>query len=251
MAVIFYFHAWRLSDISTPKRVTECEAATRAKKVKWNRQKEKHIRGEKKKRQRWRAAFCSETHLSWIVSVSVVEQDDGEAVRVCERLYGVSERQTKKQTKKPKRKHRGATFERSRTDTVDNEKASEEQFINDKPVSSDTRQWEQVEVKRLNHLQIALGVERRKQKQSVSSMLPGGFILLTTGTLWLVFSWHLRGNTVSDWTVMVQMALVASQCARIHETWDSLWFCFNLGHLKPSQLQTRSHSRANVLTEWY
>lgn len=158
---------------------------------------------------------------------------------------------TKKQTKKPKRKHRGATFERSRTDTVDNEKASEEQFINDKPVSSDTRQWEQVEVKRLNHLQIALGVERRKQKQSVSSMLPGGFILLTTGTLWLVFSWHLRGNTISDWTVMVQMALVASQCARIHETWDSLWFCFNLGHLKPSQLQTRSHSRANVLTEWY
>lgn len=45
-----------------------------------------------------------------------------------------------KQTKKPKRKHRGATFERSRTDTVDNEKASEEQFINDKPVSSDAQQ---------------------------------------------------------------------------------------------------------------
>lgn len=33
MAVLFYFHAWKLTDTSTPKRVTECEAATRAKRL--------------------------------------------------------------------------------------------------------------------------------------------------------------------------------------------------------------------------
>lgn len=33
--------------------------------------------------QRWKAAFCSETHLSWIVSVSVAEQGDVGSVHVC------------------------------------------------------------------------------------------------------------------------------------------------------------------------
>lgn len=51
---------------------------------------EKRIKGE-----RWEATICSETHLSWIVSVSAVEQGDAEAVRVCESLYGVLERKTK------------------------------------------------------------------------------------------------------------------------------------------------------------
>lgn len=66
-------------------------------------QKEKQTR-EEKKGLRWEAAVCSETHLSWIVSVSAVEQGDAEAVRVCECLYGVLERKTKKKKKlKPKR----------------------------------------------------------------------------------------------------------------------------------------------------
>lgn len=66
----------------------------------------------------------SKTHLSWSVSVSAVERGDGEAVRVCESLDGISE-ETKpkgnktdkrnKQTKKPRRHTESATFERSRT----------------------------------------------------------------------------------------------------------------------------------------
>lgn len=64
---------------------------------------------------RWRAAFRSETHLSWSVWVSAVERGDGEAVRVCESLDGVSEKTKPKedktkeknnkneQTKKPRR----------------------------------------------------------------------------------------------------------------------------------------------------
>lgn len=249
MAVIFYFHAWKLSDTSTPKGVTVW-SSNQSKKVKWNRQKEKHIRGEKKKdrggepRSAARHTFLGSSRFRWW------NRTTGKLC-VCASAFMEFQKTNQKQTKKPKRKHRGATFERSRTDTVDNEKASEEQFINDKPVSSDARQWEQVEVKRLNHLHIALGVERRKQKQSVRSMLLGGFMPLTTGTLWLVFSRHLLENTISDGKVMVEMALVATQCTRIHETWDSLWFCCHLDHLKPSQLQTRLHSRANVMTEWY
>lgn len=46
--------------------------------------------------QRWKAAFCSETHLSWIVSVSVAEQGDVGSVHVCECLDGVLERKTNK-----------------------------------------------------------------------------------------------------------------------------------------------------------
>lgn len=81
---------WSLSVKQQPEQKGQVKQAER----------EAHQR-RGKKRQRWRAAFCSETHLSWIVSVSVVEQDDGEAVRVCECLYGLSERQTKnKETKK-------------------------------------------------------------------------------------------------------------------------------------------------------
>lgn len=249
MAVIFYFYAWKLSDLN-PKKGHWVWSSNQSKKVKWNRQKQKHSRGEKKKTEVESRVLQRDTPFLDRLGFGGGTGRRGSCA--CVRVPLWSFRKTnQKQTKKPKRKHRGATFERSRTDTVDNEKASEEQFINDKPVSSDAQQWEQVEVKRLNHLQIALGVERRKQKQSVSSMLLGGFIPLTTGTLWLVFSRHLRENTVSDWKVMVEMALVATQCTRIHETWDSLWFCFNLDHLKPTQLQTRLHFRANVMTKWY
>lgn len=60
-------------------------------------------------------------------------------------------------------------------------KASEEQFKKMTTSEQQTRQWEQVEVKRLNHLQIPLWVESRKQKQSVSSILLRGSLQLATG----------------------------------------------------------------------
>lgn len=72
------------------------------------------------KGQRWKAAVCSETHLSWIVSVSVAERDDVGSVRVCECLDGVLEKE--KPTNETKKQHRGATLERSRPDMGDNEK---------------------------------------------------------------------------------------------------------------------------------
>lgn len=65
-------------------------------KLKWKRRKRQTR--EEKKGWRWEAAICSKTHLSWIVSVSAVEQGDVEAVRVCECLYGVLERKTKIKT---------------------------------------------------------------------------------------------------------------------------------------------------------
>lgn len=46
--------------------------------------------------QRWEAAICSETHLSWIVSVSAAQRGDVGSVRVCECLDGVLERKTNK-----------------------------------------------------------------------------------------------------------------------------------------------------------
>lgn len=42
------------------------------------------------------AAICSETHLSWIVSVSAVEQGDAEAVHMCECLNEVLEARNNK-----------------------------------------------------------------------------------------------------------------------------------------------------------
>lgn len=69
---------------------------------------------------------CSETHLSWIVSVSAAGQADAEAVRVCESLNGVLEKdnQKHKQTNKNKKQkeRQRCNFERSRPDKGDNEK---------------------------------------------------------------------------------------------------------------------------------
>lgn len=97
-------------------------------KLKWKRQREANQRRE--------IAICSETHLSWIVSVSAVEQGDAEAVRVCESLYGVLERKTKKiETKK---KHRGAHFWEKHTGQRRQWEASEEQFKNDNQWAADT-----------------------------------------------------------------------------------------------------------------
>lgn len=50
---------------------------------------EREMRGAEVIEQRWKAAFCSETHLSWIVSVSVAEQGGVGSVHVCECLGGV------------------------------------------------------------------------------------------------------------------------------------------------------------------
>lgn len=82
---------WSLSETQEP--------------LKWKRQKEKQTR-EENEGERWGAAFCSETHLSWIVSVSAVERGDVEAVRVCECLYGVLERKAKKKTNNKKQNKR-------------------------------------------------------------------------------------------------------------------------------------------------
>lgn len=50
---------------------------------------EREMRGAEVIGQRWKFAFCSETHLSWIVSVSVAEEGDVGSVHVCECLGGV------------------------------------------------------------------------------------------------------------------------------------------------------------------
>lgn len=138
MAVIFYFHAWKLSDTSTPKGVTECEAATRAKRSSETGRKR---RGEKKKETEVESRVLQrDTPFLDRLGFGGGTGRRGSCACVRVPLWSFRKDKPKKQTKKPKRKHRGATFERSRTDTVDNEKASEEQFINDKPVSSDAQQ---------------------------------------------------------------------------------------------------------------
>lgn len=53
---------------------------------------------EGERRERKPVSSDSETHLSWIVSVSAVGQADAEAVHVSECLYGVLKRETKFET---------------------------------------------------------------------------------------------------------------------------------------------------------
>lgn len=75
--------------------------------------------------QRWResgeATICSETHLSWIVSVSAVGRGDVEAVRVCECLYGVfrtrNNSDRKEQHNQRSKKRKKEKKERKRNDT--------------------------------------------------------------------------------------------------------------------------------------
>lgn len=109
---------WSLSEKQRPKES----------KLQWKRQKEKQTR-EESKGGRWEAAICSETHLSWIVSVSAVEQGDGEAVRVCESLYGVLEKENQKNWNQ-KETQRCNLWEKQ-TRQSRQWKASEEQFKND------------------------------------------------------------------------------------------------------------------------
>lgn len=128
-----------------------------------------------------------------------MEQGDGEAVRVCECLYGIfkteKSKEKKRKKKETKKKHRDATFERSRPDTVDNEEPVRSNIKMTTSKQRDTAARTSGSEKVKPCACTALGREAGNR----SKVSAAGWLCTThrRHTLTYVFR-HLRENTVSD-----------------------------------------------------